>query len=158
MRAMKLPEGFGIELFAAEPMVSSPVGIAVDEKGAVYAAETFRHGTSVRGHFEWLEEDLAARTVEDRVAFTRRLAPDIGLYTREHERVRMLVDTDGDGRADRSTVFADGFNDIAAGLGADVMARRGKVYFAGISLSLRPSGHGTPNGYGISHSRGRRRI
>ncbi|MBL9170297.1 MAG: HEAT repeat domain-containing protein [Verrucomicrobiales bacterium] len=130
MRAMKLPEGFGIELFAAEPMVSSPVGIAVDEKGAVYAAETFRHGTSVRGHFEWLEDDLAARTVEDRVAFTRRLAPDISLYTREHERVRMLVDTDGDGRADRSTVFADGFNDIAAGLGADVMARRGKVYFA----------------------------
>ncbi|MBM3824603.1 MAG: c-type cytochrome [Verrucomicrobia bacterium] len=130
MRGMKLPDGFGIELFAAEPMVSSPVGIAVDEKGAVYAAETFRHGTSVRGHFEWLEEDLAARTVADRVAFTRRLAPDISLYTREHERVRMLVDTDGDGRADRSTVFADGFNDIAAGLGADVMARRGKVYFA----------------------------
>ncbi len=130
MRAMKLPGGFGIELFAAEPMVSSPVGIAVDEKGAVYAAETFRHGTSVRGHFEWLEEDLAARTVADRVAFTRRLAPDIRLYTREHERVRMLVDTDGDGRADRSTVFADGFNDIATGLGADVMARRGKIYFA----------------------------
>ena len=65
MRAMKLPDGFGIELFAAEPMVSSPVGIAVDEKGAVYAAETFRHGTSVRGHFDWLEEDLAARTVAD---------------------------------------------------------------------------------------------
>ncbi len=50
-------------------------------------------------------------------------------YHVEHERVRRVVDRDGDGRADSSTVFADGFNDPAVGLGAGVLARKGDVYY-----------------------------
>ena len=40
-----------------------------------------------------------------------------------------MVDRDGDGRADASTVFADGFNQPAAGIGAGVLARKGDVYY-----------------------------
>ena len=40
------------------------------------------------------------------------------------------MDRDGDGRADASTVFADGFNDPAAGIGAGILARKDDVWYA----------------------------
>src|SRR3954453_2566508 len=67
-RAIKVPEGFRVELFAAEPMLANPVAFAIDERGRFFVAETFRHSSGVtdnRGHMDWLDEDLAARTVED---------------------------------------------------------------------------------------------
>ena len=41
----------------------------------------------------------------------------------------MLTDSDGDGRVDKSTIFADGFNDILDGTGAGLLARRGDLYY-----------------------------
>ena len=40
-----------------------------------------------------------------------------------------MVDRDGDGKADTATVFADGFNDPAAGIGAGLLARKGEVWY-----------------------------
>src|SRR5262249_34286815 len=48
----------------------------------------------------------------------------------EHERVRLVEDTDGDGQADRSTVFADGFHHLEDGIGAGLLARGGSVWYA----------------------------
>ena len=79
----------------------------------------------------WLDDDLASRTVADRVAMYRKyLGAGFAGYSVEHERVRRLVDRDGDGHADASTIFADGFNDPAAGIGAGVLARKGDVWYA----------------------------
>lgn len=46
LQGFKLPEGMVGSLFAAEPMLANPVAFAIDEKGRVYVAETFRqqHG------------------------------------------------------------------------------------------------------------------
>src|SRR3954452_20423690 len=57
------------EVWAAEPLLANPVSFSFDEKGVCYVAETFRmhHGvTDTRSHMNWLDDDLACRTVADR--------------------------------------------------------------------------------------------
>jgi quinoprotein glucose dehydrogenase len=126
--------GIALELFAAEPLLANPVAFHVDARGDVYVAETFRilsGVTDIRRHMDWLDDDLAARTVEERMAFTRKHvgAAFESEYGTASERVRRLRDTDGDGQADQSTVFAQGFAHPAAGIGAGVLSYRGDVFY-----------------------------
>ena len=134
IRGFRVPESLTVELFAAEPLLANPVAFSFDGDGVLYVAETFRHGDGVfdtRGHMNWLDADLACRTVADRVAMYRKyLGKSFATIDRAQERVRRLVDRDGDGRADAATVFADGFSDPAAGIGAGVLARGGQVWYS----------------------------
>ena len=45
------------------------------------------------------------------------------------ERIRLLEDTDDDGKADKSTLYADGFNEEFTGVAAGVMPYEGDVLF-----------------------------
>lgn len=128
------PEGFVVELVAAEPQLANPVAFCIDEQGRFYVCETFRHGdgaTDTREHMYWLRDELANTTVQDRVRmFEKYLSPEVLHRFRTYEdRVRLLIDTDGDGKIDRAQVFAGGFNNIADGIGAGVLARRGDVWY-----------------------------
>lgn len=123
-----------IELWAAEPMLAHPVAFAFDEKGRCYVAETFRHSRGVtdnRNHMDWLNDDIASRTTEDRVAMFKKFSGKNYErdYLKERERVRLLEDTTGSGKADKSTVFSDDFGKAEDGIGAGLLARDGKVYF-----------------------------
>jgi quinoprotein glucose dehydrogenase len=133
LKRIRVPAGLRVSLFAAEPMLANPVCFCVDEKNRFYVVETFRlHDgvTDIRGHMDWLDDDLACRTVADRLALMKkRVGKNVDRLTVQHDRIRLLEDTKGTGRADRATVFADGFNTIETGLGAGVLARRGKVWF-----------------------------
>lgn len=130
----KVPPGFKVELWAAEPMLANPVCFTFDEKGRMFVAETFRlhHGvTDIRNHMNWLDDDLACRTVQDRDKLMRKwLGPTYGTYQEHHDRIRLLEDTKGTGKADKSTVFADGFHEAVSGIGAGLLAEKGKVWFA----------------------------
>ena len=134
MKRVRIPQGMQIELFAAEPLLANPVTFTFDDQGRCYVVETFRLHAGVtdnRRHMVWLDDDLACRTVADRVAMYRKhLGAEFDSYAREHDRVRLLTDTDGDGRPDRATVFADGFRDAADGIGAGLLARGRDVWFA----------------------------
>src|SRR5213083_1833745 len=77
LKTFHLSGDFRIELFAAEPYVVDPVEVVFDEEGRAFAAE-------MRDY----PED-----------------PPPGKPPRS--RIRLLEDTDGDGRVDRSTIFAD---------------------------------------------------
>lgn len=136
IKQFKAPAPFKIDLFAAEPQLMNPVAFCFDEQGRVYVAETFRYRTSVydvREHMKMFDDDLASRTVEDRAAMIKKFLGDkTGDLGVESEVVRLLEDRDGDGKADVSTVFADGFNSILDGIGSGVLARKGKVYFTDI--------------------------
>ncbi len=136
MASFRVAKGLKLELFASEPLLANPVAFAFDEKGRVYAVETFRlnHGvTDNRGHMGWLDDDLASKSVADRVAmYKKHLGKAVESYGTEHDRIRLIEDRDGDGKADHATVFADGFNDLADGLAAGVLARKGDVYFTNI--------------------------
>ena len=130
---LKLPAGASAHLWAAEPLLANPVAFAFDSAGKCYVAETFRLGTGVsdnRGHMYWLDDDLASRTVEDRVAMYRKhLGPKFADWEKQHDRVKMVADTKGTGTADSASVFADGFRAAADGLGSGVMAHAGSVYY-----------------------------
>ncbi len=133
-KLFRVAPGTKLSLFAAEPMLANPVAFCTDEHGRFYVAETFRHDAGVtdnRNHMNWLDADMACRTVGDRVEMYRKYLGKDGFaaFNTEHERVRMIEDKDGDGVADHASVFADGFKDAADGIGAGVLARKGDVYF-----------------------------
>src|SRR4051794_15276787 len=68
---IRVPQGFQVTAWAAEPQLANPVAFAVDGKGRVYVAETFRLHAGVgdiRGHMSWLDDDLSCRSVADRAA------------------------------------------------------------------------------------------
>ncbi|MCA8971025.1 MAG: HEAT repeat domain-containing protein [Planctomycetes bacterium] len=134
MARFSIPEGMRVELFAAEPALANPVSFTIDAHGRVYVCETFRLHKGVtdnRNHGgTWLDEELACRTVADRVAMYERKFPGtIDEWKREHERVRRIVDRDGDGHADEDVVFADGFKQLADGIAAGVLTRGSHVYY-----------------------------
>ena len=136
LKRFRVAKGLKVELAAAEPHLANPVAFCIDEQGRFYVAETFRlHAgvTDIRGHMDWLDEELAVRTVEERVAYmTRHEGKRIEDYKKHSDRLKFLWDSDGDGKADKSTVFADGFNGVADGIAAGVLARKGEVFFANI--------------------------
>lgn len=136
MAAFRVPEGFRVELFAAEPMLGNPVAFCLDEQGRVFVAEEHRflEGTPEnRTHGFMLDDDLQVNTLADRLAmqakWAHRFDKGADWFTQKSDIVRQLVDTDGDGRADRSTVFADGFDGPLDGLGSGLIARDGQVWF-----------------------------
>lgn len=136
LATFRVPVGLKVELFAAEPKLASPVAIGVDERNRVFVAEEYRfnRGTEEnRTRPFLLEDDLQLQTTDDRLAMFKKFADkfDGGMnwFTKTADQVRLVEDTDGDGRADRSTVFATGFNEPLDGLAAGVMPFNGDVFF-----------------------------
>ncbi|MBO9151803.1 PVC-type heme-binding CxxCH protein [Chitinophaga sp. GCM10012297] len=80
-KLIQVPPGFDLELFASEPDVINPISMAWDEKGRLWVIETVDYPNSVRD--------------------------DKGIGD---DRIKICEDTDGDGRADKFTVFADNLN------------------------------------------------
>ena len=123
--SFKLAEGLTADLIAAEPDVCNGVAFSIDNKGRFYVCETFRIGDGVfdnRSYMQWKDADLQCLTVADRVAkYDKYLKDKVPGYSAYTERVRMLVDTDGNGTLDRSTIFADGFNEMADGIISGVL-------------------------------------
>jgi len=137
LKRFSLPAGMQAKLWAAEPMLANPVAIDFDEKGRLFVSETYRYRSSVldiRGYMGMLELDLAARTIEDRKALDRTVFGEAGAkqLAIEGEVVRLVEDTNHDGVADQSRVYADGFNDELDGIASGVLARRGQVWFTNI--------------------------
>lgn len=155
LQRIKLEPGFAVELFASEPLCANLVALTFDEQGRCYVVETFRIGDQVldmRDHRDWLEDDLACRTVDERVAMIQKhMGKGVDLFRKESERISLLYDRDGDGRADarvdlmpppsgpvdprfppefRSCVFAEGFDGLADGVAAGILVRNGDVWFA----------------------------
>lgn len=136
LATFRVPEGLKVELFAAEPKLASPVAIAVDERNRVFVAEEYRfnRGTEEnRTRPFLLEDDLRLQTTDDRLAMFQKFADkfDGGMnwFTKTSDQIRLIEDTDGDGQADKSSVFATGFNEPLDGLAAGVFAHNGNVYF-----------------------------
>lgn len=134
MKGIRIPEGWKIQLYAAEPDVANIVAFDIDNRGRLFVCESFRQNRGVtdnRGHDDkWLLADLSAETVQDRIDYHKELLGDAAVtYAQHDDRVRRLEDSDGDGKADRSYVVANGFNRIEEGTGAGVLARGQDIYF-----------------------------
>ncbi len=130
----KIREGWKCELVAAEPMLANPVAFAVAPQGRIFVCESFRQNKGVtdnRSHDkQWINADLAALTVEDRIAYHRKLlGEDAKTYEQQVDRLRVLVDTNNDGIYDDSKVFFEGVHAIEDGTGAGVLARGDDVFY-----------------------------
>lgn len=136
LQQIQIPEGMEVSLWAAEPMLANPVAFAFDEHGRLFVSETYRYGSStldIRGYMGMLEEDMAFRTVEDRTqGIIDLFGDDAPNFAIESEILRLVQDTDGDGKADFSSAYADGFNSSVDGVASGVLARKGDVYFTNI--------------------------
>ena len=124
-------------VWAAEPLMANPVSFCFDGQGRAYVAETtrFEHGVpDTRGHMYWLDEDIGSRSVEDRLKMyeKHKFGAKDKNYEEFDDQVRMVWDSTGSKVADKSTVFAKGFNKLKDGLAAGVLARKGQVYLTNI--------------------------
>ncbi|HEX5176854.1 MAG TPA: hypothetical protein VFV83_07495, partial [Chthoniobacteraceae bacterium] len=144
MAKFRVAPGFQVNLWAAEPMLANPVAFCIDEKGVIYTAETYRYRTSaldIRHYMFMLEDDLASRSTDDRIAYIKKNFPTdwqkLGIET---EVVRRLEDSNGDGKADQSTVFADDMRSLLDGINSGVLAFEGKVWCTNIPNLLLFSG------------------
>ena len=133
IKQFKVAPGLRVDLWAAEPLLANPVAFAPDAQGRWYVAETFRlHAgvTDIRGHMNWLEQELASTSLESWMAiFKGDPKIDLKKLSEQTDRVKLVWDSTGSGRADASSVFAEGFNEPQAGIGSGVLAHRGSIYY-----------------------------
>ena len=137
LKRFQIPTGWKGELWAAEPSVAHGVAFDLVDDGRVFVAESFRAWRGVpdiRGIMPWLDEDLAAKSVEDRLAEMKRHLTEEEMkgYYKNTEIVRLLRDTKGAGKADFSVVFAENFATPLDGVASGVLARGKDVWFANI--------------------------
>lgn len=99
---MTVPDGFRVELFASEPEVRQPVAACFDERGRLWVIEYLQYPNPAG--LKPLEVDQYLRTKYDRVPDPPPKGP-LGA-----DRIKILEDTDGDGRADKVTTFLEGLN------------------------------------------------
>jgi len=131
----QVADGLKATVWASEPIMMNPVAFAFDEQGAAYVVETTRFDKGVpdtRGHMYWLDEDIGARTVADRLAMYKKHN-----YYKEFDKFddqirKVWVSTTGGKKADTSTIFSKGYNRPEDGLAAGVLARKGNVYLTNI--------------------------
>src|SRR5262245_22151920 len=132
-KKLKLAAGTEVMLWAADPQVQNPVAISIDEKGRVYVAECWRRHTStldILMRKEWLDDDLACRRHQDQVAYhVKRLGDKAKDWRVESERIRIVEDKSGKGRADSVVTFSDGYKELCEGIGAGVLVRNGEVWY-----------------------------
>jgi putative membrane-bound dehydrogenase-like protein len=93
---LKVYNGYEVTLFASEPMFSNPTNIAIDAKGRVWVCEAYNYRNA-----------LNPKNPEKK----------------EGDRIMILEDTDGDGKADKSKVFYQG-TDINSALGICVLGNK----------------------------------
>lgn len=129
----KVPKGFNLGLFAAEPHLANPVAFTIDHKNRFFVVETFRLHTGaldIRSYMKWLDDDLGLKSVEDRTKLLQKIAAEKPHdFEKDHDRIKIVIDRDGDGKADFSEVYADGFNSIPAGIAAGILVSGNKTWF-----------------------------
>ena len=80
LATFRIKKGFRLELVAHEPMVVDPIQMAFDERGRLFVVE-----------MRWYQSETRTDLM-----FDERIG-----------RIRLLEDSNGDGRFDKSTIFAD---------------------------------------------------
>ncbi len=80
MKYTQVPAGFRMELFASEPDIINPIYMTWDKRGRLWVVETVDYPNEFK---------------EGR---------------KGNDRIKICEDTNGDGKADKFTIFAEGFN------------------------------------------------
>src|SRR5262249_39213444 len=106
-RRMTAASGFEITLVAAEPLFRQPVAIEFDDRGRLWVIQYLQYPNPAE--LKRVTVDRYSRTVYDRIPDSPPRGP------KGADRITILEDDDGDGRADRAHDFVSGLN-LASGL------------------------------------------
>lgn len=132
-------------------LVPDPVAIAFDNQGRAYVTQTQRRKANdldIRQNRDWIPTDLSFNSPEDKRAFykktflpansdaNKRRVKDYNQDEKHDladlqflsERIHLIQDTDGDGLADQTSIYAEGFHDEIGGIAAGVLHHDGDVY------------------------------
>jgi putative membrane-bound dehydrogenase-like protein len=101
LKSLRAADGINIALWASEPMVNNPTAMDIDSRGRV-----------------WIAEGLNYRMKMKEFDSLKRVA--------DADRIKILEDTNGDGRADKVTVFADNIFPVPLGLAVEEIWRNGQ--------------------------------
>ena len=85
LKSFRLQHGFSLELVASEPLIADPIDAAFDEHNRMYVVEM--------SDYPFLPEQRVQKYRDQRAE--------------SWSRIRLLSDTDADGRMDKSIIFAD---------------------------------------------------
>src|SRR5438093_856284 len=107
VRRMTVPAGLEAQLVAAEPMIAQPVAIEFDDRGRLWVIQYLQYPNPAG--LQRVKVDRFSRTVYDKIPEPPPRGP------KGADRITILEDTDGDGRADRAKDFVNGLN-LASGL------------------------------------------
>ena len=114
LKSLKPADGFEVSLWASEPMVNNPTGMDIDSRGRVWVAE----GLNYR---------LWAKRKDQ---FKRVPGAD---------RIKILHDTNGDGKADKVTIFAENIFPPPLGLAVREIWKEGKLCGTRVYVGLSPN-------------------
>jgi len=124
LATFKIAKGFTVQLVASEPSIVDPVAMCFDEKGRLFVCEMRGYpnggvgtGTETRGKIKCLEDKDGDGLFESSHVFAEGLRFPMGLTPYKNgllvavaPDILYLQDTDGDGKADKTTVLYTGFN------------------------------------------------
>src|SRR5204863_627499 len=99
-RHMTLPDGLQVQLVASEPMIAQPVCIEFDDRGRLWVIQYLQYPNPAG--LNRVKVDRYSRTVYDKIPEPPPRGP------KGADRITILEDTNGDGRADKSKDFIHG--------------------------------------------------
>lgn len=120
LNSFELHPGFQIDLVAAEPLISDPIDMEIDEDGRLYVLEMHGYPTDQTGtdRIVLLKDSNGDGRMDESVVFADSLVWPMGimrwkngLIVTEAPDVIYLEDVDGDGRADIRERILTGFFD-----------------------------------------------
>lgn len=118
LSTFQLPPGFKIELVAAEPLISDPVDMIIDEEGRMYVVEMHGYPLDLNhtGKVILLTDTDGDGKMDQRTVFADSLTLPTGIMrwkkgvlVTDAPYVYYLEDTNGDGKADIKKIMLDGF-------------------------------------------------
>lgn len=132
-------------------LVPDPVALSFDNQGRAYVTQTQRRKANdldIRQNRDWIPDDLSFKTPDGKRAFYHKAFTSQNSDTNKRrvkdfnkdgkhdladlrflsERIHLIEDTDSDGLADKTSIYAEGFTDEIGGIAAGVLHYDGDVY------------------------------
>lgn len=145
------PKGLTYTKWTPDFEVPDPVAISFDPAGRAYVTQTMRRKANdldIRDNTDWIPNDLSFSSAEDKEAFYRKqFTPensalnakrvkdftgdgihDVRDLTALSERIHVIEDTDGDGLADSTKIYAEQLDHLIGGVAGGVLWHDGEVF------------------------------
>lgn len=154
---VQVADGLTLTLWASDSLLQDPVALYMDPQGRAFVTSTARGNKSefdIRGHRDWMTQSISWQNLEERKIFLHDILstdspeknewfPDLNgdsvsnwldLMV-EKEKVIRIEDTDGDGIADFSHTFVEGFHEEYTDVAGGFTGHNGE-YFLGVAPDL----------------------